>query len=99
MGHGEGGNHRERLGMKTKGPTRVITDLCILEPDPVTKELTVVSIHQGVTREQITENCGWPIKFADQVIDTPVPTETELQTLRDINARTRKAHQGDKEAA
>jgi glutaconate CoA-transferase subunit B len=33
------------------------------------------------------------------VIETPVPTETELQTLRDINARTKKAHQGNKEAA
>jgi glutaconate CoA-transferase subunit B len=93
MGYGEGGDHRERLGMKTKGPTRVITDLCILEPDPVTKELTVVSIHKCVTREQIIGNCGWPIKFVDQVIETPVPTETELTTLRDINARTKKAHQ------
>lgn len=99
MGHGEGGNHRERLGMKTKGPTRVITDLCILEPDAVTKELAVVSIHQGVAREQIIDNCGWSIKFAQTVIETPVPTEIELNTLRNINARTKKAHQGDKEAA
>jgi glutaconate CoA-transferase subunit B len=98
MGHGEGGNHRERLGMTTKGPTRVITDLCILEPDPQTKELTVVSIHQGVSREQIVENCGWAIKFAHQVIETPAPTEIELATLRDINARTKRAHQGAKEA-
>jgi len=85
--------------MKTKGPTRVITDLCILEPDPETKELTVVSVHPGVTREQIVDNCGWAIKFAEQVIETPAPTELELATLRDINARTKKAHQGDKEAA
>jgi glutaconate CoA-transferase subunit B len=84
MGHGEGGDHRARL----------------LEPDALTKELTVVSIHHGVTRQQVTENCGWPIKFADEVIETPIPTETELKTLRDINARTKKAHQGDgKEAA
>jgi glutaconate CoA-transferase subunit B len=87
------------LGMKTKGPTRVITDLCILEPHPQTKELTVVSIHPGVTREQIVENCGWAIRFAEHVIETPAPSELELKTLRDINARTKKAHQGDKEAA
>ena len=100
MGHGEGGNHRERLGMKTAGPTRVITDLCILEPDPETKELTVTSIHRGVTRDQIVENCGWPIRFAAEIVETPVPTESELTVLRDINARTRKAHSGDgKEAA
>ncbi len=45
----------------TKGPTRLITDLCVFEPDPETKEMTVVSIHPGVTREQIQENTGWPV--------------------------------------
>lgn len=93
MGHGEGGDHRERLGMKTKGPTRVMTDLCIFEPDPVTKELTVVSIHKGVTRAQIQENCGWTVRFADVVEETPTPSEIELTVLRDINARTKKAHE------
>lgn len=95
MGHGEGGNHRERLGLKTKGPTRVITDLCILEPDETTKELTVTSIHHGVSREEIVENCGWDIRFADHVVETPVPTENELRVLRDIHARTKRAHQGE----
>jgi glutaconate CoA-transferase subunit B len=100
MGHGEGGDHRQRLGMKTAGPTRVVTDMCIFEPDVETKELTVTSIHQGVTREKIIENCGWPVRFAGNVVETPVPTELELTVLRDINARTKKAHQGDgKEAA
>ncbi|MEJ8572658.1 CoA-transferase subunit beta [Microbaculum marinum] len=92
MGHGEGGDHRKRLGLKTRGPTRVITDMCILEPDPDTKELTVVSIHPGITRDQITEACGWPIRFADEVANTPAPTATELETLRELHERTRKAH-------
>ena len=78
--------------MKTKGPTKVITDMCIMEPDPETKELTVVSIHPGVTREQITEACGWPIRFAGEVVDTPAPTAEELTTLRDLQERTRRAH-------
>jgi glutaconate CoA-transferase subunit B len=93
MGHGEGGGHRARLGMKTKGPTRVITDLCIFEPDAVTKELTVVSIHPGVSRATIEENCGWPVRFAETVAETPVPTTAEISVLRDINARTKKAHE------
>src|SRR5712671_1371939 len=33
FGHGEGGDHRGRLGLKTLGPTEVITDLCVLNPD------------------------------------------------------------------
>ena len=88
MGHGEGGDHRARLGLKTKGPTRLITDLCIFEPDPQTKEMTVTSIHLGVTREQVAENTGWPVRYAASVAETKPPTEQELQVLRDLHART-----------
>ena len=74
FGHGDGGDNRARLGLKTKGPTKLITDLCVLEPDPETKEMTVVSIHPGVTREQIAEATGWPVRFAAKVDETPPPT-------------------------
>jgi glutaconate CoA-transferase subunit B len=92
FGHGEGGDHRERLGLKTKGPTKLITDLCVFEPDPATREMTVTSIHPGATREQIAENTGWPVKFAATVAQTPAPTAAELETLRALHARTAKAH-------
>lgn len=92
FGHGEGGNHRARLGVKTKGPTKLITDLCVFEPDAETKEMTVVSIHPGVTREQIQENTGWPVRYAKDVAETPAPTADELGVLRDLQARTARAH-------
>ncbi|WP_439572201.1 CoA-transferase subunit beta [Phreatobacter sp.] len=92
LGHGTGKGSREALGVKTKGPTQVITDLCIFEPDPETAELTVTSIHPGATREQIQDNCGWPVKFAAAVAETPVPTAEELTVLRDLHARTKAAH-------
>ncbi len=92
LGHGEGGDHRARLGVTTKGPTRLITDLCVFEPDPQTKEMTVVSIHPGVTREQIDGATGWKVRYADRVAETPPPTDDELSTLREIHARTKKAH-------
>ena len=92
LGHGEGGDHRARLGVKTKGPTRLMTDLCIFEPDAETKEMTVTSIHPGVTREQIQENTGWPVRFAEKVAETPAPSATELDVLRELHARTARAH-------
>jgi len=92
LGHGEGGNHRGRLGLKTKGPTKLVTDLCVFEPDPTTKEMTVVSIHPGVAREKIQENTGWPVRFAASVAETPAPTSQELDTLRALQARTAAAH-------
>jgi glutaconate CoA-transferase, subunit B len=92
MGHGEGGDHRARLGLKTKGPTKLITDLCIFEPDSQTKEMTVASIHPGVTREQIAANAGWPVRCAANVGKTPAPTGDELEMLRELHARTARAH-------
>lgn len=99
FGHGEGGDHRQRLGIKTKGPTLLITDLAIWKPDPVTNEFTVGSLHPGVTREMVQESCGWKVRYADDLGETPVPTALELSTLRDLQARTAAAHAGVKEKA
>ena len=92
IGHVSGGDSRATLGVKTKGPTKLITDLALFEPDPETKEMTVVSIHPGVTREQIQENSGWPVKFATEVVETSPPTQRELEVLRELHARTNRAH-------
>jgi glutaconate CoA-transferase, subunit B len=92
MGHGEGGDHRARLGLRTKGPTKLVTDLCIFEPDPRSKEMTVTAIHPGTTRAEIAESTGWSVRFAATVAETPPPTSHELDVLRDLNARTARAH-------
>jgi glutaconate CoA-transferase, subunit B len=94
FGYGTGGDHRQRLGISTLGPTLVVTDLCLLRPDAETKELVVTSVHQGVTREDIAQRTGWPIRYGDTVESTPPPTETELAALRDLQARTAQAHTG-----
>jgi glutaconate CoA-transferase, subunit B len=92
LGHGKGGDDRRKLGVSTEGPTKVMTDLCVFEPDPGSKELTVASLHPGVTREQVIEATGWPVKFAATVVETPPPTELELKELRALHARTAAAH-------
>jgi glutaconate CoA-transferase, subunit B len=92
LGHGEGGDHRARLGVNTKGPTKLITDLCVFEPDPVTKEMTVVSIHPRVTPDEIDANTGWKVKYAANIAPTPDPSAQELAVLRELHARTKRAH-------
>jgi glutaconate CoA-transferase subunit B len=92
FGHGEGGDHRRRLGIATKGPTLLITDLAVWRPDPETKEFTVTSLHPGVTREMVQETCGWPVRYAGDLGETPPPTGVELSALRDLQARTAAAH-------
>jgi len=93
LGHGEGGNHRARLGIRTKGPTKLITDLCVMEPDPDTREMTVVSIHPGASHETLQAATGWPLRFAAVVVETPRPTTQELAVLRELHERTQRAHE------
>ena len=94
LGHGTGGDSRARLGVETRGPTRMMTDLACWEPDPESREFTVVSLHPGVTREQVQDTVGWPVAFADTLHETPPPTDEELTVLRDLKARTDAAHRG-----
>ena len=54
--------------------------------------MTVASIHPGVTRDEIAAQTGWPVRFAATLTETPKPTANELAVLRDLHARTARAH-------
>ena len=95
IGHYEGGNSRDEFHIPGKGPTRIITDLGILTPDPETREFTLTSLHPGATVEQARKATGWDLKVADGLSTTEAPTAAELDVLRDLNARTAAAHAGD----
>ena len=92
LGHGVTGRERRAMGITTEGPALLVTDLCTMTPDTESKEFEVVSLHPGVTREHVRENTGWDVRFAGQVAETPAPDRHELDALRDLNARTARAH-------
>jgi glutaconate CoA-transferase subunit B len=92
LGHGRTGRERRDLGLRTKGPTLLVTDLCVMRPDPETNEMMVTSLHAGITREQIRENTSWEIRFAGTLAETEPPAAIELKTLRELHARTARAH-------
>ena len=86
MGFGDGPGHRERLGLRGKGPVKVITDLGVLEPDPDTCELTLVATHPDVTVEQVRAATGWDLAVRDDLPTTDLPTDEELQILHNLQA-------------
>jgi glutaconate CoA-transferase subunit B len=92
VGFGRDGTARDNVPNIGKGPTRIITDLCVMQPDADSKELTVTSLHPGVTREQVIDATGWEIRFADDIGETPVPDDHELEVLRELKARTERHH-------
>ncbi|MBI4262981.1 MAG: CoA-transferase subunit beta [Acidobacteria bacterium] len=92
VGHVSGSGGREQLRLPGKGPTAVITDLGILTPHPSTCELTLTSVHPGVTVDAVVAVTGWPLEVAAEVATTEPPSAKELAVLRDLQQRTLRAH-------
>ena len=87
VGHGDGPGSRERLGFRGRGPTAVITDLGVLEPDPQTCALVLTQIHHGVEIEKVREETGWDLQVAEDLKTTDPPTDEELSALRELLER------------
>jgi len=86
VGFGHAPGDRQRLGLTGSGPRVVITDLGILMPHQETRELTLVSVHPGVTPEQAQAATGWSLAVSDDLTTTEPPSEQELTVLRRLNA-------------
>lgn len=87
VGHGEGPGDRERLGFRGAGPTAVITDLGVLEPDPETRELTLTALHPGVEVEQAVAATGFELRVAERVDRTEPASAAESAALAALAAR------------
>jgi glutaconate CoA-transferase subunit B len=87
VGHGDGPGARERLGFRGRGPTAVITDLGVLEPDSETKELVLTQVHPGVELHAVREETGWELRVAEPIAETAPPTDQELAALRELMSR------------
>jgi glutaconate CoA-transferase subunit B len=79
----DGGDARQRIGMPGGGPSLVVTDLgCYGFVDG---EMTLVSLHPGVTLEQVRAEIGWELRVAPEITTTEPPSEDELRVLRDLD--------------
>ena len=90
-GYLTGGNAREQAGIKSAGPTHVITDYGLLQPDPVSRELVMTALYPGKTIEQARAATGWDLRCAEHLRVQSAPTTDELQVLRALHARTEMA--------
>jgi glutaconate CoA-transferase subunit B len=76
------------LTTRGDGVTAVVTDLGVLEPDPETGELTLTSIHPGVSREDALAATGWELRVAEDLEVGEPPSATELAALRALKTVT-----------
>lgn len=79
----DGPGARERVGLRGEGPTRVITDLAVLDFDPASKRMRLATLHPGVTVEEVEARTGFPLLRAPGLGETPPPSAEEIRLLRE----------------
>lgn len=78
---GPEGETRYDYGLFRGGEVVVISDLCIMRPDPETGILYADELFPGVTPQQVQEATGWDIDISRAKLGGSVGAE-ELETLR-----------------
>jgi glutaconate CoA-transferase, subunit B len=79
----EKGRGNRRTG---KGPALVVTPLCALAFDPVSLRARLLTVHPGVSVQQVKEATGFELFAAERPEVTEPPTPAELEILRRIDS-------------
>jgi glutaconate CoA-transferase subunit B len=67
------------------GPALVITPLAVLDFEETTRRMRLVSVHPGVTVEQVQAATGFELILPAEVPTTTPPDPTEIRLLREID--------------
>ncbi len=82
IGWYEGGDSRQRLGLRRGGAVAVVTNLGIMKFRETTKEMYCAEYYPGVSPEQIIDNTGFALDTSHAAEAQP-PTKEELRILRE----------------
>jgi glutaconate CoA-transferase subunit B len=61
----------------------VVTDLGTYGFDDATGEMTLLTMHPGVTLDDVRASMGWEVRVADDVGETQPPSGDELRLIRE----------------
>ena len=85
-GYLDGYDSREKMGLPLRsGPYRVISQLGVYGFDNESKRMQLLSIHPGVTIDQIKENSGFKMIIPKKISITKTPSKKELLILKKID--------------
>jgi len=83
-GNGSGGDWRRQVGLPRGGPSAVITTKAVLRFDEL-GEAYLASVHPGIELDDVLANTGWKLRVANDVTSTSVPTQEELEAIRNYD--------------
>ncbi len=71
----------------------IVTDLCVMDFGGPDHAIRVVSLHPGVTFEQVQAATGFPLLKVQNLGETAHPTEEQLAVIRKLDPRDTRAKQ------
>jgi len=77
-----GNEERTKAGLRP-GPIKLITNLCILQKDEEDRPFRIVSVHPGVSVEDVVNNTGFELEVPKDVPETEKPTIEQVRLLRE----------------
>jgi len=80
----EGGDSRAKAGLPLDaGPYKIITNMGVMDFEPESKRMRVISYNPGYSVKDIQDNSGFELLKAPDIVETPPPTDEELRILRE----------------
>jgi glutaconate CoA-transferase subunit B len=81
----EGGDSRAESGLPSgTGPYKIVTNMAVMDFEPHSKRMRIISINPGYSLTDVQDNCGFELLKAATIGETPPPTEIELRVLREV---------------
>lgn len=68
-----------------------ISNLAVMDFSGPNHQLRLVSLHEGVSLDEVIENTGFPLHVESEPARTPLPTEAQLQILAELDPQDLRA--------
>ena len=72
---------------------RIVTDLCVMDFGGPDYQPRLVSLHPGITVEQVVENTGFELHIPAEVPNTAAPTAEQLAVIVEMDPHNQRAQQ------
>ena len=56
--------------------------MAVMDFEPESKRMRVISINPGFSFDDVQENCGFELLRSENIVETAPPTDQELDVLR-----------------
>ena len=79
-----GGDSRLKSGLpEDSGPYKIITNMAVMDFEPESKRMRVISVNPGYSFQDVQDNCGFEMLAAKNIFETKPPADEELSILRE----------------